>query len=1038
MKITDELIKKSCSPTIYKRGMEYFKEGRVHLRRREEDTLTAVVDGSELYNVQVKFKEDQIKDYFCTCPYYETMDSVCKHIVATLKQRETELRQGAGYVDENERLAAALCTAFQNREQPLRRLPLRFILHVNHRSMRGCEYSISIQLEDGSALHGIENFLESVAAGKPFKIQKNLVYEPDTTAFSEGEKAILFILTENYQNKSDEITYYTKAAYQTAFGSLTAQRIFPFLSQVDFSFVLDGIFIPNLRLCEEDPDILIDLTAIGNEISLSVGEIGCALVPDGSWFFFEDTVYHTTQQWRDWFMPVYRALATDNRTQLAFRGENAIAFASYVLPRLQKQRGVISQGIEELVVRQEPVFEIYFDTRRSGITAVIKVKYGSLSLLLPAGEPDEGLIIVRQEEKEQEILDFFTGFIREKEGYYLEDDYDIYVFTTQTVPLLLKKAKLFYSERFQKVQVHLPLHMKASISVRKEENLLEAEFESELSYEQICGILNAVRLKKKFYRLSNGSFISLEEQQSTVLSLLEHLEFDQGEIKAGKKSLPIYQALYLEAAGGTDIVLEESFLDYIQEIRSLRAVIPQELEQVLRSYQKEGLHWMKQLSALGFGGILADDMGLGKTLQVIAYIWGEQPERPALIVTPSALTYNWLSEINRFTPEAKALIVDGSKEDRQELLKKCMEYDFIITSYPMLRRDIAHYQQYHFSYCFIDEAQYIKNPRTMNARSVKKIKADCRFALTGTPIENSLMELWSIFDFVMHGYLYDTAEFHTRYEVPVVKEQDEQAAEDLRAKIRPFILRRMKTDVLSELPEKIENTIYAELTQEQKMLYSAYLELAKNEALSIMAEDGAQGKMRILTLLMRLRQICCHPRLFDQNYKKDSGKLLLLEELVGAASEAGHRVLVFSQFTSMLGIIRKQLEKLGISCFYLDGSTPAYERAELADRFNGGEKTVFLISLKAGGTGLNLIGADMVIHYDPWWNPAVMDQASDRAYRIGQTRAVQVIRLAAKGTIEEKILRLQEKKRNLAEDIVSANQITLKNLTKEEILALFE
>lgn len=1038
MKITDELIKKSCSPTIYKRGMEYFKEGRVHLRRREEETITAVVDGSELYNVQVKFEENQIKDYFCTCPYYETMDSVCKHIVAALKQRETELLQGAGYVDENERLAAALCGIFQNREQPAERLALRFILHVNHRSMRGCEYSMSMELEDGSILHGIENFLENIAAGKPFKIQKNIVYQPDRTVLSEGEQAILSILTENYQNKSDEITYYTKAAYQTAFGSLTAQRIFPLLKQVDFSFMLDGLLISNLRLCEEDPDILVDLTAVGNEINLSVGETGCALVPDGSWFFFEDTIYHTSQAWREWFMPVYQALSADSRTQLAFKGENAIAFASYVLPHLQGQRGVVSQGIEDLVVRQEPAFEVYFDTRRNGITAVIKVKYGSLSLLLPAGQPEAGWIVVRDEQKEQEVLDFFTEFIQEKDGYYLENDYDIYVFTTQKLPLLLKKAKLFYSERFQKVQVHLPVRMKANISVRKEENLLEAEFESELSYEQICGILNAVRLKKKFYRLSNGSFISLEEQNSPVLSLLEHLEFDQGEIKAKKKRLPLYQALYLEAAGGGDIVLGESFLEYIQEIRSLRAMVTPELDAILRGYQKEGLHWMKQLSALGFGGVLADDMGLGKTLQVIAYVWGERPDRPALIVTPSALTYNWLSEINRFTPQARALIIDGAKADREELLKTCMAYDFVITSYPMLRRDISHYQKYVFSYCFIDEAQYIKNPRTMNARSVKKIKADCRFALTGTPIENSLMELWSIFDFVMRGYLYDSSEFHTRYEIPVVKEQDEKAAADLRAKIRPFILRRMKTDVLSELPEKIENTIYAELTQEQKMLYSAYLELAKNEALSIMAEDGAQGKMRILTLLMRLRQICCHPRLFDQNYKKDSGKLLLLEELVSAASEAGHRVLVFSQFTSMLGIIRKQLEKLGIGCFYLDGATPAYERAELADRFNGGEKTVFLISLKAGGTGLNLIGADMVIHYDPWWNPAVMDQASDRAYRIGQTRAVQVIRLAAKGTIEEKILRLQEKKRNLAEDIVSANQITLKNLTKEEILALFE
>ena len=324
----------------------------------------------------------------------------------------------------------------------------------------------------------------------------------------------------------------------------------------------------------------------------------------------------------------------------------------------------------------------------------------------------------------------------------------------------------------------------------------------------------------------------------------------------------------------------------------------------------------------------------------------------------------------------------------------------------------------------------------MNARSVKKINAEHKFALTGTPIENSLLELWSIFDFVMPGYLYSSHEFRNRYEMPLVKDGDKTTADSFRARIKPFMLRRMKNDVLNELPEKIENTMYAELTGEQKKMYTSYLALAKNQTLALLGEGG-QGKMRILTLLMRLRQICCHPTLFDENYDKDSGKLDLLMELVTNAVESGHRILVFSQFTSMLSIIRESLKNVGIDSFYLDGKTPSYERAELSDRFNGGENNVFLISLKAGGVGLNLTGADTVIHYDPWWNPAVMEQASDRAYRIGQTKAVQVIRLAAKGTIEEKILKLQENKKNLADDIVRVNTDTFKSLSNEEILSLF-
>ncbi len=452
-----------------------------------------------------------------------------------------------------------------------------------------------------------------------------------------------------------------------------------------------------------------------------------------------------------------------------------------------------------------------------------------------------------------------------------------------------------------------------------------------------------------------------------------------------------------------------------------------------------GVHGLTQLSTLGFGGILADDMGLGKTLQVIAFVLSEKCKKPALIVTPSSLTYNWQNEIARFAPSARSVIIDGAKEERAQKLENIDGEDFVITSYPLLRRDIAMYKEMDFAYMFIDEAQYIKNPKTMNARSVKRIKAGGYFALTGTPIENSLTELWSIFDYAMSGYLYSHSEFVSRFERSIVKENSEKAMNELRARIKPFVMRRMKKDVLSELPEKIENTMLADLVPEQRRLYDAYLLTAKSEAASIMADgDSRSGQLRILSLLMRLRQICCHPVLFDDAYKKDSGKLEMLVELTESAKSAGHRILIFSQFTSMLAIIRQRLESLDLKCFYIDGSTPSMERNALAQRFNDGEGDVFLVSLKAGGTGLNLTGADTVIHYDPWWNPAVMDQASDRAYRIGQTKAVQVIKLASRNTIEEKIIKLQDKKRVLADGVIQANTAMLSRLSKAEILALFE
>ena len=1034
MKITDSMIKKSCSATIYKRGLEYFKEGRVHLRKREDNLITAVVDGEELYNVQVRLSEKGVEDCFCTCPYFETMNSVCKHIVSTLKQRQKELDEGADYVDENDKIAKTLCGEFASRKYEKQPLYAKFTLHINKHNTNGVSYAMSVEI-GGNKVHGIENFLECYLKGKEFKFDRYTSYNPAVTEFPKHQDEIIAILAETYENRAADVQMYMKAAYQTAFGSLAAKRIFPLLQYVDFSVVFDGLSLGNVRIEEDNPDIIIDVDAGDGEVDMSVSDRGFALTHDGEWFFYENTIYHTSEEWREYFMPIYHALATEGRTQISFKGDNTILFATHVLPDIRSKHGVITRGIEDMIVDAKPTFEVYFDATQGGITAVVKANYGSIGLRLPNDVNGNGKIVVRDYEIENDLLSSFKMFNLQDGTFMLKSDREIYLFLSDEIPVLKEKAKLYYSDRFAGLKIMDRVYISASVTYNSGFDLLEADFESNLSYEQISGILSAVKLKKRFYRLSNGSFIDLENsKQKDIFNLLDQLDFSFEDIKNGKKVIPKYHALYLNSLSSVE--KNEEFKKYIEEIKNIEPVIPSEVSDILRGYQKDGMAWLSQLSYLGFGGILADDMGLGKTLQVIAYIHGIKPEKPTLIVAPSALTYNWLSEINKFTPNAKTIIVDGAKEDREKLIQTIGEYEFVITSYPLLRRDIAHYKEFEFSYCFIDEAQHIKNPKTMNARSVKKINAEHKFALTGTPIENSLLELWSIFDFVMPGYLYSAHEFRNRYEMPLVKDGDTMTADSFRARIKPFMLRRMKNDVLNELPEKIENTMYAELTGEQKKMYTSYLALAKNQTLALLGEGG-QGKMRILTLLMRLRQICCHPTLFDENYDKDSGKLDLLMELVTNAVESGHRILVFSQFTSMLSIIRESLKNVGIDSFYLDGKTPSYERAELSDRFNGGENNVFLISLKAGGVGLNLTGADTVIHYDPWWNPAVMEQASDRAYRIGQTKAVQVIRLAAKGTIEEKILKLQENKKNLADDIVRVNTDTFKSLSNEEILSLF-
>ena len=380
----------------------------------------------------------------------------------------------------------------------------------------------------------------------------------------------------------------------------------------------------------------------------------------------------------------------------------------------------------------------------------------------------------------------------------------------------------------------------------------------------------------------------------------------------------------------------------------------------------------------------------------------------------------------------------GNPNDRKDLISKCNEYQVVLVSYPILRRDIELLKEINFDTAFLDEAQFIKNPNSRNAKAVKMLNTGHRFALTGTPIENNLSELWSIFDFLMPGYLYSHSKFVNLYEKPVIRFESEEALKQLNFHIKPFIMRRMKKDVLEELPEKTERKMVSDMTDEQKEVYMSYLEDMKKKINSEISKNGFEkSRMMILASLTRLRQICCHPSTFIENYEGGSGKLGLLLQLIQNGVDGGHRILVFSQFTSMLNIIEDEFKKLKISYYYLDGSTPISQRNEDVKAFNNGSRDVYLISLKAGGTGLNLVGADMVIHYDPWWNPAVEDQATDRVYRIGQKNSVNVVKLITKGTIEEKIYKLQEKKKNLADSVIKAGEVFINKLTKEEVEDLF-
>ena len=536
--------------------------------------------------------------------------------------------------------------------------------------------------------------------------------------------------------------------------------------------------------------------------------------------------------------------------------------------------------------------------------------------------------------------------------------------------------------------------------------------------------------------------------------MMSGMDINYKQLENGEIKIPVNRTLYLnqllKTVTDTQIVRNGEYKKIVNELDKENGdadiQIPAVVENTLRYYQKTGYKWLKTLDNYKFGGILADDMGLGKTVQMLSIVAGyvekESQRRTSIVICPSSLTLNWQNEAQKFTNGLQTLVIRGNAEERRELIQKIDNYDIIITSYDLLKRDIDVYKErkYQFRFAITDEAQYLKNSNTQNAKAVKEIMADTKYALTGTPIENSLAELWSIFDFSMPGYLYSYRKFKESFETPIIKEEDTYKMSKLKMLIEPFILRRIKEEVLTELPEKTVTVLNSEMEEEQQKLYMSYMSKAREEVENELIASGFEkNQMKILALLMRLRQICCHPKLFIDNYDGGSGKLNQCMEIIKDAVQGNHKILLFSGYTSMFDIIEKELEKEDIKYFKLTGQTKVSERIELVDEFNeNNDIKVFLISLKAGGTGLNLIGADMVIHYDPWWNISAENQATDRTYRIGQKRNVQVYKLITKNSIEEKIYELQQKKAKLVDNMLSTNETFISKLSKDEIMDLFK
>lgn len=728
-------------------------------------------------------------------------------------------------------------------------------------------------------------------------------------------------------------------------------------------------------------------------------------------------------------------------------------FYHQVLPELSKCAQIVERDTEiiEKYLQPEARFSFFLDYQNGKISCITKVHYGETQYNLLDVLNNGTLPANRDADKEKQFLEllryYFNGIDASEYAFVIENDEEaMWNFLMNGVSQLMELGEVSSTDAFKRLKVRDKLNV--SVGVRLDSGIMDLSVSaSDFSLEELLAIISSYKNKKKFHRLKSGDFLDVAAKSVEELCLmLDAMHIAPKDFVKGKMQLPAYRALYLDKMLEQNADLytsrDTNFRRLIKEFKTINESDfepPQSLERILRNYQVHGYKWLRTLGSYGFGGILADDMGLGKTLQTIAVLLAAKEAGEAgisLVVCPASLVYNWQEEFSRFAPALKVLLIVGTQKERALKLQEAADYDVIITSYDLLKRDIDAYAEQSFNYEFIDEAQFIKNHTTAAAKAVKVIRAQHRFALTGTPIENRLSELWSIFDYLMPGYLYEYSMFKKELEQPIVKSGDEAASQRLKQLVAPFILRRLKQDVLKELPEKMEEVRVARFDAKQQALYDGQVVKTLRLVKSQSEEELAKSKIQILAELMKLRQICCDPGLAFSNYSGASAKRELCLEMVQSALEGEHKVLIFSQFKSMLELLAEDLKREGIAYYMITGETPKERRLELVRAFNNDATPVFLISLKAGGTGLNLTGADVVIHYDPWWNVAAQNQATDRAHRIGQTKVVSVYKLVVKNSIEEKILKLQEDKRNLAESVLNGSGSSIFTMSREELMEL--
>ncbi|MDO4838124.1 MAG: DEAD/DEAH box helicase [Clostridia bacterium] len=1043
-----EQVRQLFFPYDYSAGMQYYREGRVQGMDISTDgaarEVVCTVQGTRRYVVNFRLVNDEVHDTDCNCERFWRC-GICKHVAAAMICYVQNFDPSSG---ETNIYAKLLLDSYVQKTQKQQDAPRELAHLVPQLSIISGSYprlTFRVGYQKLYVVRSILAFLHSVRDGKTESYGKGLTLNHSIEQFDSVSQELIQLLMNEFPQFRTQNGYaysgyevYNRNRGEIIIAGDAFDRLFDILKSQPEEYRNQSPIV----LKEEDPKVTVKITKKDQGALLSI------ITPENYTFFGSSRTFyaardHALLRCSGAFREKVYPLLKQGQKAIYLSRENLPTFCGCVLPEIIDQVPIEDEeAILQNYLPDECIARFYFDLQDDVLTMKILFAYGDKTY---AAESDgkKNDPVRRNVKQEASVVYFAEQVFRRngQNGFELTGEDAVYDFLTEGIHRFRERGEIYFSDRLQNKRM-APAPAKVGVSVS--DGLLSLSLDTGgFPPEELQALYQSMLLRRKYHRLTDGRYMQLNGSSCEKLAeITQMLQLSEKDLLGGNITMPACRGLYLDTvltgSEGIQVRRDTHFRAMIRNFKTLAEsdyAVPKELTAELRPYQLTGYQWLKTLESYGFGGILADEMGLGKTLQMIAYLVtvpNRQVGMPNLVVCPASLLYNWGDEMQKFAPNLQYTLILGSAAERKNLRSRSANADVWVTSYELLRQDIEDYASMQFYTCVLDEAQHIKNSTTLVSKSVKRIVSRQRFILTGTPIENRLSELWNLFDFMMPGYLFTHHAFVEKLEKPMIKSKNAEAMSQLRRLVQPFMLRRLKADVLKELPEKQEYVHRICLTEEEKKLYYA------NVQATLADIDHGEDKLQILAALTRLRQVCCDPNLCYENYRGATSKLDACVELCEAMATNGHQILLFSQFTSMLDRLRERLDAMHITNFTLQGSTSKEKRASLVKAFNAGEASVFLISLKAGGTGLNLTAADVVIHFDPWWNQAAQDQATDRAHRIGQMAHVQVYKLIAKDTIEEKILELQEQKRALLDSVSGGEEGSIMRMSAEELMELLK